>query len=160
MRRGRHIHLVKRSAQAASAAIELYNKPHFESRDEIFCILLVQAWELLLKARILYENGNKLAYIQVFDRSKARGRRKTPKLNRAGNPMTIDIVKAMDTVRQYKDKNIDYVCIGNIMSVIEIRDNAIHFVNEDKELSVKICHVGQPSNQFSHRYTALVRHRS
>jgi Domain of unknown function (DUF3644) len=32
------------------AAIEVYNKPRFDYRDECFVILLVNAWELLLKA--------------------------------------------------------------------------------------------------------------
>jgi hypothetical protein len=32
------------------AAIEIYNKPRFEYRDEVFAILLLNAWELLLKA--------------------------------------------------------------------------------------------------------------
>jgi hypothetical protein len=33
-------------------AIEIYNKPRFDYRDEVFVILLLNAWELLLKAVI------------------------------------------------------------------------------------------------------------
>jgi len=37
------------------AAIEIYNKPQIEYRDECFVILLMNAWELFLKA-ILSKN--------------------------------------------------------------------------------------------------------
>jgi len=41
------------------AAIEVYNKPIFEYREETYAILAVNAWELLLKARILQIDNNK-----------------------------------------------------------------------------------------------------
>ena len=41
--------LVKK-AVATSSAIEVYNKPSFEYREETFSILMINAWELLLKA--------------------------------------------------------------------------------------------------------------
>jgi len=49
--------LVNKSVQAALSAIELYNKPNFSYREESFCILMVNAWELLLKARLIDEQG-------------------------------------------------------------------------------------------------------
>lgn len=42
--------LVGNARAAMLGAIELYNKPHFEYRTECFAILVVNAWELLLKA--------------------------------------------------------------------------------------------------------------
>jgi hypothetical protein len=37
------------------ASIELYNKPQFPYREEVFVILLVNAWELLLLAILSYK---------------------------------------------------------------------------------------------------------
>ncbi len=45
--------LLDKSIAAALAAIEVYNKPHFRYREESFVVLLVNAWELLLKAKLL-----------------------------------------------------------------------------------------------------------
>ena len=45
--------LLDKSLAAALAAIEIYNKPDFKYREESFVILVVNAWELLLKAKIL-----------------------------------------------------------------------------------------------------------
>lgn len=46
-------HLAEKSVDAMLAAIEIYNKPSFAYREESFAILAVNAWELLLKARLL-----------------------------------------------------------------------------------------------------------
>jgi hypothetical protein len=48
--RGSYRHLLRNGKAALLAAIEIYNKPRFEYRDECFVILLLNAWELALKA--------------------------------------------------------------------------------------------------------------
>jgi Domain of unknown function (DUF3644) len=45
--------LVDNSLSAVLAAIEIYNKPNFSYREEAFTILIINAWELILKAKIL-----------------------------------------------------------------------------------------------------------
>ncbi|MCB0737557.1 MAG: hypothetical protein KDC92_08595 [Bacteroidetes bacterium] len=45
--------ILEKSVQTALSAIEIYSKPDFNYREESFSILMVNAWELLLKARIL-----------------------------------------------------------------------------------------------------------
>jgi hypothetical protein len=55
--------LLKKSIGSALAAIELYNKPNFENKEECFLILLQNAWELLLKSKILRDNSNKLSSV-------------------------------------------------------------------------------------------------
>ena len=65
-RRPCYSYLVDKAAQAAVAAIEVYNKPGFTYREETFAILMLNAWELLLKARILKENKNQLRSIEVW----------------------------------------------------------------------------------------------
>jgi hypothetical protein len=60
----RYMALIEKSIQACLAAIEIYNKPEFRYREEAFSILMLTAWELLLKARILKENRNSLGTSQ------------------------------------------------------------------------------------------------
>jgi len=55
-RKARHHSLLEKSIQAALSAIEVYNKPDFKYREESFSILMVNAWEVLLKAKILKDN--------------------------------------------------------------------------------------------------------
>jgi hypothetical protein len=71
-RKARCQHLLEKSVHAAFSAIEIYNKPDFKYREESFSILMVNAWELLLKARILQRNKNKLESIYIVDPNKTR----------------------------------------------------------------------------------------
>jgi hypothetical protein len=59
--RGSYRKLLGNSRAAIIGAIEIYNKPRFEYRDECFVILLVNAWELLLKA-LLSKNSQSIYY--------------------------------------------------------------------------------------------------
>ena len=62
--------VLQKSIEAAKAAIELYNKPEFPYRNESFSILMINAWELLLKAKKLKENHNKMTSIYVKEKIK------------------------------------------------------------------------------------------
>ncbi len=62
------------------------------------------------------------------------------KENRAGNKQTIDIMRALRKL-QSKDV-IDKVCYENIETLIEYRDNAVHFYNDDALLAQKLQEVG------------------
>lgn len=53
--------LLGNGKSALIAAIEIYNKPRFEYRDECFVILLLNAWELILKA-VLSKKGKSIFY--------------------------------------------------------------------------------------------------
>ncbi|MEU1747370.1 DUF3644 domain-containing protein [Micromonospora arida] len=59
--RGSWRRLLGNSMSAMLAAIENYNKPRVAYRDEIFVILLINAWELLLKA-IVSKSGKRIYY--------------------------------------------------------------------------------------------------
>ena len=59
--RGSYRHLLGNAKSAILAAIEIYNKPRFAYRDECFAILLLNAWELLLKA-VLSRKGKSVFY--------------------------------------------------------------------------------------------------
>ena len=113
------------------SAIEIYNKPDFKYRNEVFTILIINSWELLLKAKILKDNDNNLKSIFVYQYGK-------PKISRTGNNLTIDIVKAINTL------NLGEPIYENIKTMLEIRDSAIHFYN-DKDTSRIIYTLGAAS---------------
>lgn len=133
-----HKILAEKAVQISLAAIEAYNKPYAQYREESFAILMVNAWELLLKARILQENEDDTQSLLAYQNI---GGQKKPKRNRSGNTITIDVSKAAKTVSQYESHKIDQTCIRNLELLIEIRDNAMHFINATKELSNKVYQI-------------------
>lgn len=140
----RSMQLVNKSVDSMVSAIELYNKPDFKYREELFCIAAINAWELLLKAKILKDNDNRLVSIYVREFLPTKEGLKSKKWryreNRAKNKLTIDITKAMGRL---KAKNIlDEICHENIEALLEFRDNAIHFYNNDTLLAQKVQEVG------------------
>lgn len=143
-KRIRSQHLLEKSVHAALSAIEIYNKPDFKYREESFSILMINAWELLLKARILYLNKNNLKSIYIIDANKIRKDGKTYKYpkhkkSRSGNYLTIDItnaIKILELPERLKE---------NLILLTEIRDNAIHFVNDSKLFERKFLEIGTSS---------------
>lgn len=109
-------------------------------------MLMISAWEALLKARILDENGSDPSSIAVFERKHtldgSQVGKKIRKKNRSGNSMTIDLIKCMEIVRQYKTRNIDDSLIKNLNALIEIRDNAVHLLNVDPNVYQVIHRTG------------------
>src|SRR5581483_10955721 len=146
MRPPRYISLLDKAIDAAVGAIEIYNKPAFRYREESFAVLMLTAWELLLKARILKENHNRIASIEVWERKTTKAgepsKKLTPKRNRAGNPMTIGILAAAEVVRQYPKNPIDQRGMENLALLMEIRDNAIHFHNAGRGLQKRVQEIG------------------
>lgn len=124
--------VLQKSIEAAKAAIELYNKPEFPYRNESFSILMINAWELLLKAKKLKENHNKMTSIYVKEKIKSKKgtitNRERYKKNRTGNFSTLSITDLIKT--EISDKNL----IANLSLLLEIRDNAIHCFNKPKLL--------------------------
>ncbi len=146
MRRPRHSYFVDKAIEAVISAIEVYNKPGFRYREETFSILMLNAWELLLKARILKENKNSLRSIEVWERKATKtglpSKKLAPKRNRTGNIMTIGVSAAAMIVRDYAKDRIDQYCVENILLLMEIRDNAIHFHSADKGLRKRVQEIG------------------
>ncbi|MCB0212833.1 MAG: DUF3644 domain-containing protein [Anaerolineae bacterium] len=130
--------IIQKSVAACISAIEIYNKPDFKYREETFSILLVNAWELLLKSKILLDNNNVMSSIQVIDRKSGE-----VKKNRSGNSLTIDINNAIKTL--VDQKQIDDRCSKNIELLIEIRDNAIHYFNKGSDFGKKVQEIGTAS---------------
>jgi hypothetical protein len=64
--------LVDRAIAATVAAIEIYNKPDFQYRNETFAVLAVNGWELLLKAKWLLDHKNDIRSLYVGAPSKEK----------------------------------------------------------------------------------------
>ncbi len=155
MSTAKHMILAEKALHACIAAIEVYNKPAFKYREETFAILMINAWELLLKARVLKENGNRMRSIEMIE-TKARkdgtaGSRKQVKRGRSGNAFTIGLRRASELVRQYEKDAIDQRCIDNLELLVEIRDCAVHLYNKTRSLAMRVHEVGTASlRNFAH----------
>lgn len=113
------------------SAIEIYNKPSFGYREDIFAILCVNSWELLLKAVLLKVNKYKMHSVYVMAPKKKKdgspSKLMEPVLNRCNNPKTITLP---DVVNRLKERGfIPNELELNLEALIELRDNAIHFAN-------------------------------
>lgn len=130
--------LAEKSIQAALSAIEVYNKPDFKYREESFAILIVNAWELLLKARVVFDKADSIESLYVLVKDKQTGEM-VPKRTRSGNPMTLSIGDAIECLA------LDTVLKQHLYAMTEIRDNAIHLMNDSPMLKAKVQEVGTAS---------------
>ena len=140
--------LVKnKSLQAVVSAIEVYNKPSFRYREESFAILICNAWELLFKAKALKDNSEDLSVITVTHKKKDEtGAEQTEvKTNRSGNAMTVGVLALGETMLAAKVAGMTRECVDNVSLLIEVRDNAIHLVNQDAALAKTILELGTAS---------------
>lgn len=106
-------HLLHNAQAAMLAAIEIYNKPRFAYRDECFSILLLNAWELLLKA-LISKNRKSIYY---------------PK-KRTEAYKTLSCRDAFVRADKYFPKSIPALPVRkNLELLTTYRDNAVHFYN-------------------------------
>lgn len=127
--------LLEKSIQAILAAIEIYNKPDFGYREETFSILIVNAWEILLKAKIVLDSNQNIEAIYIKDKE---GEGQFVK-SRSGNNKTISIGLAM------KALSLDETLNDNLKILIEFRDNSIHLKNDNSNLNIKLQEIGTAS---------------
>lgn len=133
------------------AGIEVYNKPRFPYRDEAFSVLAINAWELLLKARLLQLNRNRIGIITAKERRTNRDG--TPsatqyiKRNRAGNPMSIGLFASFDRLVNDFDDSIPLAVRRNLEALCEIRDNSVHFVNTNPETEMRVNEIGSAATR-------------
>ena len=133
------------------SAIEIYNKPDFKYREETFSVLCINAWELLLKAKLLNLASNKITALYAMEyrtlKTGVKSTIKRPKTNRSGNPLSINLFEAYRVITEDYGVKLDRVINDNLVSLTEIRDNSIHFVNDDLLLSLKVQELGTASLQ-------------
>ncbi|WP_220464380.1 DUF3644 domain-containing protein [Psychrobacter sp. GP33] len=143
--------MLDKSIAAMLSAIEIYNKPDFKYREETFAILCINSWELLLKAKVLNLSSNKLASLYIMEYKVLKTGKKsnflTPKRNRSGNQMSISLFEAYRIITEEYGVRIEKIVNDNLIALTEIRDNSIHFVNDDLLLSMKVQELGSASLQ-------------
>lgn len=106
--------LLNNSISAILAAVEIYNKPRISYRNECFVVLLINSWELMFKA-ILSKNK-----ISIYEPKK----RNQPQ-------RTLSLWLAIEASKSYFPNNISHkAVVANINSLVDYRDNVIHFYNE------------------------------
>jgi hypothetical protein len=135
--------LADKSVQAAVAAIEVYNKPNFAYREEAFALLMVNAWELLLKAKWIMDHGENIESVHELI-SDASGRM-LPKTNRSGNPLSHGIAYLASKLVEDVNSGLERGCHDNIVALLEIRDNAAHFLSKDLYLGRRVLEIGTAS---------------
>lgn len=149
--RSRISQLLDKSIAAAVAAIEVYNKPDFRYREEIFSILIVNAWELLFKAKWIEVNGGKLSSIYVYENKKDRNgsptKKRVVKTNRAGNPMTHSLEYLQAKLDENPATRLDPKLKKNLTCIVELRDNAIHFFNKGFCFTLQVQELGSAALQ-------------
>jgi hypothetical protein len=146
-KKARFQYLLEKSVHSALSAIEIYNKPDFKYREEAFVILITNSWELLFKAKILKDNKNNPSSLYQIENTLRKDGKERKRLaykkNRCGNYTTIDIFKTIEKInRQNSTDNVDRRLRDNIEILVEIRDNAIHFINESPLLCKKVQEIG------------------
>lgn len=143
--------MLEKSIAAMLSAIEIYNKPDFKYREETFSVLCINSWELLLKAKVVNLSSNKLASLYEMEyRVLKTGNKSTirrPKKNRSGNPLSINLFEAYRIITEEYGVKINKAVNDNLIALTEIRDNSIHFVNDDLLLSLKVQELGSASLQ-------------
>ena len=100
--------LVRKARDNMTLALELYNRPTLENRLDAFCILFCTAWEQLLKAEIVEDEGEDKIFTELEP-----GKR----------PKTISLEKALDKRFAANDPTR-----ANIAEIAELRHGATHLL--------------------------------
>jgi hypothetical protein len=141
--------LVTKAEAALLSAIEVYNRLDFKYREETFAILVLNAWELLLKAKLLQDNNNDPRCLRVYDTRTASSGRKTTRTfvrrNRSGNPFTKTLRQVIAALDNTATSGLARSVKTNLDALVEVRDNAVHFVNASKDLSKQVLEIGTAS---------------
>jgi len=121
-------------------------------------VLCINAWELILKAKVLQLSTNNVSSLYVWERRIRNNGQKTArlykKLNRAGNPMSVSMYEAYRIIVEDYGVKIDKAVKENLETLVEIRDNSVHFINNDLNLALKVQEIGTAALQ---NYLHLVK---
>jgi EC042_2821-lke REase/Protein of unknown function (DUF3644) len=113
MNRSSYRKLLANGKAALLAAIEIYNKPRIDYRDECFVILLLNAWELVIKA-ILSKNSQTIFYPKV----------------RGQAYRTYSLTDGFSKAEKLLPANLGSQALRmNLELLSTYRDNSVHFYN-------------------------------
>jgi hypothetical protein len=112
-----HVKLFENAHSAMLSAIELFNKPRIEYRNEITVILAVNAWELALKGLLRQKR------VRIF-KKKQRGR--------SYESLSLDQCLEIARNRKLWPSHMDGAAVAvNIQGLQDFRNRAIHLYNAD-----------------------------
>lgn len=138
MRPPLHQRFVDKAAAAITAAVEVYNKPSFAYREETFAILALNAWELLLKAKLLKDAGNDVRAIRLYATRETKAGKQSRKLylqrNPAGNAKTISAAKCIARLASPPSR-LPTAVQFNLYALLGIRDNSVHYLTPSSTLA-------------------------
>ena len=136
--------LLDKAIAATVSAIEIYNKPDFQYRAETFCILAINGWELLLKAKWLHDHDNEMRFLYVMvPRKKKDGsdsKKLKYKLTQSGNKFTHNL--GYLAKKLVEKKHLEQNIWSNIQALLEIRNSSIHFYNSSPEFANRLQEIG------------------
>lgn len=142
--KSRSTELVDRAIAAMLSAIEIYNKPCFQYRIEAFCMLALNAWELILKAKWLRDNKNRITSLYQWTNKQRRNGEKSKvrvlKRTGSGAPKTHSIdylIKEMT-----KQGKLEKPICDNLAVLDEFRNASVHFYFNSAEIAYKLQEVG------------------
>ena len=145
----RSLQLLEKAKSALISAIEVYNKPDFKYREETFSILALNAWELLLKAKIVSDADNDPRAIYVYEKRRTKkgelSKKEYIKRNRVDNPYTKALSQLINELDRNSNTRLSPSIKSNIDALTEIRDNAVHFMNAGPMLSRRVLEIGTAS---------------
>ena len=110
----RDVVMARCAREALLAAVEIYNKPKVEYREQTVAFLIVNAWEVLIKARIVQQSGGKIQSIYQYKPNSREYRRSH------GDILTIRIRDALNQSKLPEELK------SNINGIIKIRNRATH----------------------------------
>lgn len=141
-----YLKLFDKSIAAITSAVEIYNKPGFQYRDETFALLALNAWELILKARVVQVDPNKQKAIHVYKRRLTKagvlGAKEYLDRGRSGNPKTIGIRQAIAKLDFHASSKLPDAVKNNIEALMEVRDCSAHFFSPSAALRRQLLEVG------------------
>ncbi len=123
------------AASALLAAIEIYNKPTFEYREGSLALLMTNAWEILLKARIVQLSDGKIQ--AIFRRQ--QGSRYFIRDTDTNEPLTISLRSAIGRT------DVPDQVATNIRGLMAIRNRYAHLGILATETKRKILSFGTSS---------------
>lgn len=136
---------VDKAEAALVAAVEIFNKPNFDYREETFALLAINAWELLLKAKILKENNNTLKAIRVYETRQTKAGKKSKKLylkrNRSGAPVTRSLNECLNFLDNSAVTRVAPEIKANLYALVAIRDESAHYIIASPLLAEKVFEV-------------------
>ena len=142
----RSIRFLQKAEAALLSASEVYNRPTFAYREETFAILALNAWELLLKAKLLAEHDNNPRCLYTFEQRVTKQGKQSKKhylrRNRSGAALTHGLWKTMAVLENRTGVKVDAAVQANLEALVEVRDNAVHFVVASSQLAKQVLEVG------------------